>query len=448
MATKTPTFKSIESTRVAPPPNSTPDNVSLPFTFFDVYWVSFPPVERLFFYPYSHSTSHFLSFTLPSLKSSLSLTLKTYYPLAGHFRLTPQTKDKFEHYYVEGDSVSFLVVESDGKFEDFSKDQEREVSSLEFLVPELPKNEELQPLFVVQVTVFPQQGVVIGTTIHHSACDGTSSMQFMHSWAATCLSETLAPSHKVPIIDRTFISDPSNLYSVFYGISKMIKEAIEKKSESALKNPIDQVLYTFTLTQNHIQKLKKLVAKKAEETETSFHCSTIVVTFAYIWVGYVQAKGYENTKTVCFGIPADFRARIEPPIPTEYFGNCVVFPAALSQVSDLIQEDGIFFAAKAIGKAIEKINDSLKDVLSSKGKFKGVPVIGVAGSPKFRVYEIDFGIGKPVKVEIPSAMKTGSISVAESREEKGGVEIGLALPKNEMDCFKKYFFNGLELLIE
>ncbi|XP_078174854.1 malonyl-coenzyme:anthocyanin 5-O-glucoside-6'''-O-malonyltransferase-like [Carex rostrata] len=444
-------LKIIESSRVAPPPGTTPEHAILPFTYFDVFWIVVPPVERLFFYPYPHPTTHFLSSLLPSLKSSLSLALKTYYPLAGGFRRTSSTDDKLEHYYVEGDAVSFTVAECNNQFEfeHLASDHERDLLQLDCLVPELPKSEELQPLLAVQVTVFPDQGIVIGTSVHHMACDGTSSMQFMHTWAETCLSGA-SVSSRIPIFDRTLISDPCNNYSFLYNqVKNMFKPAL--KGASLANRPSELVLATFILKQEQIQQLKRLVLAKAEQTKTSFHCSTVVVVFAYVWTGFVRSKRIDSTKRVSIGIPADFRARIQPPLPMEYFGNCVGSCMATANAADLLEDDGVIVAAEAVGNAVDQLSERLKMLrnwLVEYATLSQVPILSIAGSPKFKVYDVDFGLGRPTKVEIVSVAKTGAMSVAESRDEEGGVEIGIAFPKDEMDCFNKYFFDGLKLLSE
>ncbi|KAJ3688602.1 hypothetical protein LUZ61_017766 [Rhynchospora tenuis] len=441
-------IKILESSRVAPPPGTTPDHASLPFTYLDVFWILLPPVERLFFYRYPHSTTHFLSSFLPSLKSSLSLALKTYYPLAGGFRQIPGTDDRLEHYYVEGDAVSFTVAECSGQFEDLASDHERDVSQLECLVPVLPRLEELQPLLAVQVTVFPDQGIVIGTSVHHTACDGTSSMQFIHAWAKTCLSGASVHS-QVPVFDRSLISDPSNIYSFFYNQVQSFLKSVREGTIPAKKNS-ELILATFTLRQQHIQRLKQLILAKAEQAKTSFHFSTIVVAFAYIWTGFVRAKRIDNSSRASLVIPADFRARIQPPLPKEYFGNCVGTCMATANVADLIHDDGVFVAAEAVGKAIDQLSERLKVArkwLDEYDSLSGSPVLSVAGSPKFKVYDVDFGLGRPRKVEIISATKTGAMSVAESRDQQG-VEIGIAFPKDEMDYFQKYFFDGHKNLSE
>jgi Transferase family len=439
---------------VAPLPGTTPNYASLPFTFLDVFWLLLPPVDRLFFYPYRHPTTHFMSSFLPSLKHSLSHALTTYYPLAGGYRRKPGTDNMIEHYYEEGDAVSFTVVEcvdGHGRFEDLVSERERDVSQLECLVPQLSKPEndkELQPLLAVQVTVFPEQGIVIGTSIHHTACDGATSMQFMHSWAESCLSGGPVSS-QVPIFDRSLVPDPTNLYSLFYNQVQNVLKSSPGVSMFG-KSPSELVIATFTFDQQHIQMLKQLVSAKAEERNSIFHCSTIVVVFAYVWTCFVRAKGIDRSKKACVGIPADLRARAQPPIPAEYFGNCVGLCLASADVTGLLGCDGIMVAAEAIGKAIARLSNKLKSAQNWMQEYDaasaGGPILTVAGSPKFKVYDVDFGLGRPMKVEVVSATKTGAMSVAESRDEQGGIEIGIAFSKAEMECFNKYFFDGMKHL--
>lgn len=60
-------------------------------------------------------------------------------------------------------------------------------------------------------------------------------------------------------------------------------------------------------------------------------------------------------------------------------------------------------------------------------------IFSVRGSPKFNVYEIDFGFGKPVKVE---TMHSSSVmSLAESRDKEDGLEVGLVFKIEEYEYF-------------
>jgi hypothetical protein len=73
-------------------------------------------------------------------------------------------------------------------------------------------------------------------------------------------------------------------------------------------------------------------------------------------------------------------------------------------------------------------------------------VVGIAGSPRFELYNTDFGWGRPRKVEMISIDRTGAICLSDSRDGGGGIEIGLVLKKQEMEVFASLFSRGLEAL--
>ena len=52
---------------------------------------------------------------------------------------------------------------------------------------------------------------------------------------------------------------------------------------------------------------------------------------------------------------------------------------------------------------------------------------------------MDFGWGKPEKVEITSVDRGITMAIAESKDGNGGVEVGLVLKKNVMDQFACIF---------
>ncbi|XP_072987262.1 anthocyanidin 3-O-glucoside 6''-O-acyltransferase-like [Typha latifolia] len=437
----------LEISQISPPQGSIPPT-SLPLTFFDVIWLYSPPVERLFFYSFPYPTSHFIDSFLPTLKSSLSATLQSFYPLAGNLRRRSADAENFDIVYVDGDAINFTVAEYDDD-DDFPE--------LCRALHEKSRGDKLHYLVAIQATLFPERGIAIGISVHHAACDGTTSMSFMSSWASACrlrIHQSIASPPQPqppPLIDRTLISDPNGFYSIFFNdLLSMDDFEFAKTSNYAASSDI--VLSSFTLTQDHIRSLKKLVMAKAEEKKASFHCSTIVVAFAYSWIGFCQARGVKNKKVVHFIFPVDFRKRIKPSLPEVYFGNCVGPSFVELDVAKTFEEeeDGIFIAAEAVGRAIEGLSDGLQGAERWLEKAKSIASnlpMSAAGSPKFRVYDVDFGWGRPAKVEVVSISETGAISMAESRGD-GGIEIGLALPKHQMECFENYFTSGLKNLVE
>ncbi|KAG6535123.1 phenolic glucoside malonyltransferase 1-like [Zingiber officinale] len=430
----------LESSEVAPPPGSVLES-SLPLTIFDIVFLYSVPVQRLFFYPFPHSPGHFLDCLLPTLKSALSLTLRDFYPLSGKIRLRPGSHDKYELHYVEGDSVSFTVVEHDGDFDELSGRPGCEYARLLHLVPQLaaPGNGR-RPVTAVQVTLFPNRGVAVAVTVHHSACDGSSSTRFISSWASRTAagSGKAAPAPAPPFFDRTMIPNPSDVYSRFCSIF-----AVDAQStESIMMNlaPPGSILGNFTINADQLRRLKEMASSKSKY---SFHCSTIAVTYAYAWVCLVRVRGYHEEKHLYLKLPGDCRRRLQPPLPTEYFGNCIACYFVEAKAGDLAGEDGFTTAARLVGETIERLkHDPLEGMDNWPEKYREIemqqPFI-VAGSPTFKVYDVDFGWGRPVKVDVPSIARRGAMSVSESRDAGGGVEIGLALPKQEMDEFGAQF---------
>jgi hypothetical protein len=195
--------------------------------------------------------------------------------------------------------------------------------------------------------------------------------------------------------------------------------------------------------------LANLVKEGSKETHP-IHLSTLVLVLAYGYVCIVKARGVESNRKLIMGFAADCRARLDPPIHENYFGNCVTSCVAFTEAESLLEENGFMYVAEMLSelvKSLEKgVLDGAKEKMASymKEAAGGASLLGVAGSNRFEVYGTDFGWGKPEKVEITSIDRTGAISLAESKDGNGGVEIGLVLEKHEMEKFTSLFVDGLK----
>lgn len=119
----------------------------------------------------------------------------------------------------------------------------------------------------------------------------------------------------------------------------------------------------------------------------------------------------------------------------------------------MIGEDGFINALEGINEALDRVKDDgvLNGAENWMSNMLNVSVTenkiySTAGSPRFEVYGVDFGWGRPKKVDITSIDKTGAFSLSESRNDNGGIEIGLVLNKQEMEAFSALFVQGLESL--
>ncbi|KAK9266154.1 hypothetical protein L1049_003421 [Liquidambar formosana] len=133
--------------------------------------------------------------------------------------------------------------------------------------------------------------------------------------------------------------------------------------------------------------------------------------------------------------------------PAPYTITCINFHANSTQ---LIGEDGFLIAAEVIGKAIRERLCNEEGVLKGAEKWisdyealKRERVVGIVGSPKFAVYDMDFGWGKPKKSEVISIDITGFLSLYECRDAEGNLEVGLSFPRIKMEAFAAIFTNSL-----
>eukprot|EP00268_Persea_americana_P003073 TRINITY_DN10921_c0_g2_i1.p1 TRINITY_DN10921_c0_g2~~TRINITY_DN10921_c0_g2_i1.p1 ORF type:complete len:467 (+),score=30.00 TRINITY_DN10921_c0_g2_i1:190-1590(+) len=451
----------IDRFRVTPPSGSVPET-HLPLTFFDVLWHPSVTVQRIFFFdlPKPYTKSHFLTTQLPTIKQSLSLALQRFYPLAATLTPAPQTGHN-EFHYTDGDSVQLTVAESDSDFHALIADHPKDTAEFHPLVPELGSSD----LSSFQLTVFANSGFSIGLTVRHVAADGGSIMQFMKHWASVCRlgAESESMNSPSPIYDRDLIPDPTGLKAIFSDQISMQEKAWK---EMALKLEAQEkehmVRATFVLSRANIVELRQRVAAarivQVEDggRRSPLHISSFVLTCAYMWACLTKARGHVGDGTIHFGFAVDCRARMSPPIPAAYFGNCIGFGVCSagvrgSEIASVKDDEGLVAACEVIGRAIQRLDDD--GVLNGADQWfsrfcsivaSGDPLLSVAGSPRLQVYDVDFGFGRPRKVEVISIEESGAMSLAESREDGGrGIEVGLALPKSEMERVTYLFKEGL-----
>ncbi|KAI0493571.1 hypothetical protein KFK09_023690 [Dendrobium nobile] len=434
--------------QISPSP-TLPSQPPQALSYLDTIWLrNARPVERVFFYNFPHPTTHFIDHNLPNLTRSLSLTLRHFYPLAGSIRRSYDFEDQFEIAYEEGDSITITVAELTGDdFRNISGYHPKNSKNLCLLVPKTlksPSSGQFPPM-TIQITIFPNQGLCIGFASHHAVCDGFGTNIFIQSWAASCRSSKPTLNDISPaFFDRSVIIDS-------HGIGKKLSMAISQSNKILQDQgnlPVSHpslVYATFTLRKNHILQLKELVrTKQVEEGKPSYHLSAFVVTCAYVWRCLVKARGCDEERNQYFGISVDWRSRMRPSIPSNYFGNCLVAFFTELKATELVGNDGFEVAALEIGKNIDglegrEVGELVEEALNKFPKVAGRQTLLVYGSPKLRYYDVDFGWGRPVKVDTISIIKNGAISLAESREEDGGIEIGLVLSEEEMNKFEMNF---------
>ncbi|KAE9612615.1 hypothetical protein Lal_00006019 [Lupinus albus] len=436
---------------VAPPDGTTA--TTFPLTFFDVLWLRFPPVERLFFYEFPNSktttTNSFFDIIVPNLKHSLQLTLQHFIPLAGNITWPLESSKPFIN-YVPGDTVPFTVAESEADFNHLSSNL-CDVVDRENLIPRLNISQAQASILALQVTLFPNLGFCIGITTHHAAVDGKSSTMFLKTWAYICsklepLTESSLPclslrEDLIPFVDRSVVSDPIGITEAYVDSWLNDEQGRNNRSlkvwDSINEAKKEQVKGLFELTPSHIQKLKHYAQSKVK-----VKVSTFSVTCAYLLACLVKVEKPKTDK-VAFIFSVDCRSRLDPPILPTYFGNCVLPQIVIAETNKLLGKDGFINALESVVDVLNKMDDGMlneaKNWMTKVQSALEGRLFSTAGSPRFEVYGIDFGWGRPKKVDVSSIDRTGAFSLSESKKNDGGVEIGLALKKDEMEAFAALF---------
>ncbi|CAF1907468.1 unnamed protein product [Brassica oleracea var. botrytis] len=464
------TLHVIELARVTPAADSDFDSVlnsanslAIPLTFFDLPWLVFPPVKRVFFYGLTESThEHFNSFILPKLKLSLSLVLRrSYLPLTGRIVWDPN-QPKPNIIVSQNDTVSVTIAESDADFSLLSGYGQRPVTELHSLLPELPVSDDSATAFSLQITFFPNNGFSIGVAAHHAVLDGKTSSMFVRAWAHLCKQHieenrvvSSLPETPTPSLDRSLIKDPTGLDEQMIEIVTSLKHnktggRISLRPIPAQEPTHDVVLTTLVLSRVDVERLRERVKSDSRTRDKNLHLSTFVIAYAYVWTCLVKARGGSGERRVCFLFSGDFRERLDPPLPATYFGNCV-FPAGSynRKAADFEGEEGFVTAVEILSELVKGLSSRKIETIAEEFKI-GFDSIGVAsqfgtvaGSTRLGVYDSDFGWGRPVKVDVVS-IDGERISMAERRDEPGGVEIGICMKKSDIDVVLTLFNNGLQ----
>ncbi|KAK1290727.1 Phenolic glucoside malonyltransferase 1 [Acorus calamus] len=408
--------------RINPQSSTTPPHPpNLKLSFLDVLWLFVPPVQRILFFRSDAS----ISSVVRSLQSSLSLTLTNFYPLLGKLTHSSETAEL----YIDctgSDGVEFSEAESDWDLERLTVDPVHHWDEFRALVPRLDIGRLPAPVLSVQVTGF-EGGFAVGISAHHMLVDGRALWLFVKAWAESCRTNN-GPAASVSAglcFDRTVVRYPRSEEFCRRCI-ETFAPTLPTVSKTIHYNPKEIIRRTFIISDNNIQSLKRRT-----NSPTKKH----------------HQPGYDHDEIVHLVFLSDCRSRLDPPVDPGYFGNCVGFCFAKARVGDLLGKEGFTFACAVISRAVEEAVEEpmgwCEGFFEEFAKLKPSRLVHVAGSPRFGVYETDFGWGRPRRAELVS-MNDGAVVLSDAGGGEGGVQLSLVLSPLEMDVFTISFLEGFE----
>ncbi|XP_075082056.1 putative acetyltransferase At3g50280 [Nicotiana tabacum] len=405
------------------------------------------------------SIAHLISL----LKLSLSQTLTHFPPLAGRL-LTDQ--DGYVYISCNDAGVDF---EHATATDIFIRDVIGSIDVLDHVKEFFPFDRTVsyqghfRPLLAVQVTELAD-GVFIGCAVNHSVTDGTSFWNFLNTLAED--SRGVKRITKQPnfnrnsiLISNAVLKLPANGPTVTFDADAPLRERIfsfSRESIQRLKSKTNNQKSNFDEEINIVE----LMAKQSNDpliqcsrTEKAAVISTAEISSfqslcALLWRAVTRARKFPASKMTTFRMAVNCRHRLQPKLDPLYFGNAIQSIPTYTSAGDVLSHDLRWCAeqlnnnVKAHDNAMVRkyVEDWEKDPRCFPlGNFDGA-MLTMGSSPRFPMYDNDFGWGRPVAIRSGRANKfDGKISAFPGRGGGGGgsVDLEVVLSPETMD--------GLEL---
>lgn len=394
-------------------------------TTFDLSFVTFHYNQKIILYP---SPAQGFASAVESLKKSLSEALVHFYPLAGRLCLDD---DGILKVHCDNAGVDFIEASSDVVGVATLMDCDSSSEVMQQLVPyvdNLNVDGFFLPLVGVQVTKL-RDGVAVGIAVNHLIVDGYSTWHFIRSWADLCRGSSviyLPPSHDRAMARNIKVKlnlNPPNGDSNAKG-NKTEKRPLKGK--------------TFHFSKEMMEEIKSRANKNREGKPLSSFQSL----GAHLWQAVTKARKLAPEDIALFVVLMDCRAKVSPPLPKSYFGNAIQNIKVVTSVGHLLSND-LSFAANMLQQVIDSHGaNAIKQKNQEwerNPKLYGFsdPVrncVVVGSSPRFEVYENDFGWGKPVRVKSGCNNKfDGMVYLYPGQAGRGSVDVEITLLPTTMD---------------
>ncbi|GLJ42176.1 hypothetical protein SUGI_0873360 [Cryptomeria japonica] len=359
------------------------------------------------------------------LAETLSRLLVKFYPLAG--RLTTSPVDGGIYILCNDSGVDFIEAEAeDLSIADLTTaDVAPAVEELFALSGALNLEGHHLPLLAVQVTRL-KDGIAVCCTVSHSVADGSSFWHLFNSWAHLCRTDgNKIPAN--PVYDRSLL----NLGG------PPVKLGFDPDGHIPRFCPPPLRIKIFHFSAKAISRLKEQVNRGSPVTISSFQALC-----GHLWRAITRARGLGPDEQTNIWVSVNLRSRLRPQLPSSYFGSVIQNIFATATARELSSFPLSFPAGLLNGiisghmdEAIRKMIDEWRKqpiVITLDQIQKNCIVIG--NSPRFEMYENDFGWGRPVAVRSGMANHfDGKVSVHPSREGGGSVELEVCLPPATMN---------------
>lgn len=258
----------------------------------------------------------------------------------------------------------------------------------------------------------------------------------MSVWAELTRTPSSAPSD-LPMHDR--LAAQSTRVPLTLPASPAAHEAVDPNGPAKTLVP-----RLFHFKSETVSQLKSSMNSSLPPEAKPF--STFQSLSAHIWRVVSCARSLAPTDITAFAVFGDCRPRVDPPMPSSYFGNLIqaIFTGT---AAGLLLASPPSFAAGLLQAAIDA-HDS-KAIIKRLNEYEAAPklfhysdagmnCVAVGSSPRFKVYEVDFGFGRPERVRSGSNNKfDGMVYLYSGRDSDGSIDVELTLQPEAMERLEK-----------
>ncbi|XP_073143421.1 BAHD acyltransferase DCR [Henckelia pumila] len=321
-----------------------------------------------------------------------------------------------------------------------------------------------KPLVTVQITELAD-AVFVGCTMNHAVVDGTSFWNFFNTFAEIARGEgkiSRAPDFRRDTVfdSPAVLAFPPGGPSVTFSGDDPLREKIFHFSREAILKLKSRANNTNPIQKPHEVSSAEIMCKQSNDnwavtnrksngkitsvTESkppTDEISSFQSLCAQLWRSVTRARKLAATKTTTFRMAVNCRHRLEPRLAPLYFGNAIQSIPTVATAGELLAND-LSWGADQLHDNVVAHDDAtvrrgVKEWESNPrlfplGNFDGA-MITMGSSPRFPMYDNDFGWGRPLAVRSGKANKfDGKISAFPGREGKGSVDLEVVLAPETM----------------
>lgn len=387
---------------------------------------------------------------LSLLKLSLSKTLSHFPALAGRLEtdadghvhiVCNDSGADFLHAKVPHLSVVTLIPESDGDIPEAYRRFFPFDNTLSYAG-------HSKALLAVQVTEL-KDAVFVGCAVNHAVVDGTSLWNFFNTFAE--MARGVKMISRLPDFCRdTVLNSPAVLKfppggpsATFSGDAPWRERIFHFSREAILKLKIR----ANDPTRKRELPGREILGKQSHDSwavnryGATDEISSFQALCAHLWRSVTRARHLAPTKTTTFRMAVNCRHRLAPQLNPVYFGNAIQSIPTTVTAGELLSND-LSWSADRLHENVAAHGDAtvrrgVKDWESNPrlfplGNFDGA-MMTMGSSPRFPMYDNDFGWGRPLAVRSGRANKfDGKISAFPGAEGKGSVDLEVVLAPETM----------------